>query len=313
MEFDQKLEDDSEHFWKVEADDHEFWDAYIASRPNYSQAFYQIIHDYHSKHSSDRDLAHDVGCGTGRVAAELATYYTHVVASDVDADHLNVAKTYLTAVSGKISYAHSKAEDLASYHPESSVDLIATAETVVFIDTDAGLASFSKILKPGGTFAAWFYGRPTFSDRALFTAAQPILDKIMDRSWTTVIGRNDSGPKRALGFKRCADAMESWLDFLPFPQETWTDVQRYKWNTHGKLAFFGETACGYKIRPVSNIADGEKVVVKEDLDFWKNEWNVAEVKKYFRVLFPGFRKAIGEDDAVTNGLFEELGEAMGGE
>lgn len=35
------------------------------------------------------DVAHDVGCGTGRVvaAAELVLYYPHVIALDADADY----------------------------------------------------------------------------------------------------------------------------------------------------------------------------------------------------------------------------------
>ncbi|KAL9037237.1 MAG: hypothetical protein Q9180_003835 [Flavoplaca navasiana] len=90
---------DSEDFWKVEAEDHEFWDAYISTRPNYSQPFYKLIHDYHSSHSSSHSLAHDVGCGAGQVAAELANHYAHVIASDTDADHLAVAKSRLTSAS----------------------------------------------------------------------------------------------------------------------------------------------------------------------------------------------------------------------
>ncbi|KAL8675934.1 MAG: hypothetical protein Q9186_007489 [Xanthomendoza sp. 1 TL-2023] len=305
---------DSEDFWKVEADDHEFWDAYVSTRPNYSQPFYKIIHDYHSTHSSSHDLAHDVGCGAGQVTEELAAHYSHVIASDTDADHVTVAKRRLTPHfnASQVSYTHSKAEDLAAHHPHASADMIAAAEAIVLMDRDSGLQSFAHLLKRGGTLAAWFYGRPTFSDPALWTAAQPILDQIMVLNWQKVI--RGSGPRRAWGFKRCADAMESWLDFLPFDPETWTHVQRYKWNkTRGTLPFFGQEACGYDIQPVSNVAEGEKCVEKEDTGFWVNEWDAAGVKEYFRVLFPGFREAVGEEDQEIDGLFVRLTEAMGGE
>ena len=307
-----RSKEDSEDFWKVEADDHEFWEAYVATRPNYSQPFYEIIHNYHSTHSPSHALAHDVGCGAGQVTAELAQRYKHVVASDTDADHLVVARGRLAPHfdESRVSYTHSKAENLASHHPQASADLIATAEAVVLMDRDSGLQSFARVLKPGGTLAAWFYGRPTFSDPALFDQAQHILDKIMVLNWTKVI--EGSGPKRAWGFKRCADAMDSWLDFLPFSSDTWVDVQRYKWNTHGTLPFFGEEACGYKIEPVSNVVDGEKVVVEKDEKFWLNEWDVAGLKEYFRVLFPGFRGAVGDGDKGINALFEQLAAAMGG-
>ncbi|KAL8724368.1 MAG: hypothetical protein Q9166_007989 [cf. Caloplaca sp. 2 TL-2023] len=305
---------DSEDFWKVEADDHEFWDAYVSTRPNYSQSFYQFIHDYHSSHSSSHDLAHDVGCGAGQVTAELTNHYTHVIASDTDADHLAVAKARLTAAydESRVSYTHSKAEDLCTHHATGSADMIAAAEVIVLMDRETGLQSFARILKPGGTLAAWFYGRPTFSSSALLAEAQPILDQIMVLNWQKVI--SGSGPRRAWGFKRCADAMASWLDFLPFSADTWTDVRRYKWNTHGTLPFFGKEACGYEIEATSNVVEGEeKEVIEEDHDFWVNEWDIAALKEYFRVLFPGFREAIGEGDKEIDALFGQLGEIMGGD
>ncbi|KAL9010707.1 MAG: hypothetical protein Q9173_004389 [Seirophora scorigena] len=304
---------DSEDFWKVEADDHEFWDAYVSTRPNYSQAFYEIIHRYRSAHSSTHDVAHDVGCGAGQVTEELARHYSHVVASDTDADHLAVAKRRLAPAfdESHVSYTHSKAEDLASHHRKASADLIAAAEAVVLMDRDSGLQSFADVLKPGGTLAVWFYGGPTFSDPDLFTSAQPILDKIMVRNWTKVI--DGSGPRRAWGFKRCAEAMDSWLDFLPFSTDEWTDVQRYKWNTHGTLPFFGKEACGYEIEPTSNVKAAERLVIDRDPRFWMNEWDIKALKEYFRVLFPGFRGAFGEGDKEIDALFGDLSEIMGGE
>ncbi|KAL8911961.1 MAG: hypothetical protein Q9171_002937 [Xanthocarpia ochracea] len=303
---------DSEDFWKVAADDHEFWDAYVSTRPNYSQSFYKIIHGYHSSHSSSHTLAHDVGCGAGQVAAELTQNYAHVAVSDAEADHVGAAKSRLTNGydAARISYTHSKAEDLSSHHPPASADLIAVAEAVVLMDRDTGLQSFARILRPGGTLAAWFYGRPSFSDPVLFRQAQPMLDRIMMLNWKKVIA--GSAPRRAWGFKRCADAMESWLDCLPFPSDTWTDIQRYKWNTHSTLPFFGKEACGYDIEPVSHVKEGEKTVESEDREFWMNEWDIAALKEYFRVLFPGFRRAIGEGDNEIDSLFAELTEAMGG-
>ena len=304
---------DSENFWKVAASDTSFWDAYVSTRPHYSPSFYSLLYAHHAAHSTNYTTVHDVGCGAGQVAAELAAHFTHVVASDNDADHLSVAKNRLgpTFPSSRITYTHSKAEDLAAHHPVGSADMIAAAEVMVLTDAASALVSFANILKPGGTLATWFYGRPTFSDAELFAKGQGLIDQIMVHNWTKVI--QGSGPLRRWGYKRCADGMESWLDFVDFPTDTWKDVQRIKWNTHSTLPFFGKEACGWDIEPVSNVKEGENVIVKEDPDFWMNMWDLAALKAYFSVLFPGFREAIGEGDEEIDRLFKELGEVMGGD
>ena len=55
-------DEDSENFWKVAADDSEFWDAYVSTRPSYSQSFYELMYKHHAAHSSSYAVAHDVGC-----------------------------------------------------------------------------------------------------------------------------------------------------------------------------------------------------------------------------------------------------------
>lgn len=107
--------------------------------------------------------------------------------------------------------------------------------------------------------------------------------------------------------------MASWLDFLPFDEEVSVDVQRYKWNTHGILPFFGEEACGFPVEPISYVKEGEQSVTMEDHGFWMNEWDITELKAYFRVLFPGFRAAVGERDEEVDTCFGMLTKIMGGE
>jgi len=303
----------SENFWTVEANDTNFWNAHVSSRPMYSQSFYERMYKHHTAHSTSFALAHSVGCGAGQVAAELASHFEHVVASDNISHHVAVAKARLIPLfnASRISYTNCTGEDLASHHKPASADQIAAAKAMVLMDTDASLRSFATVLKPGGTLATWFYGRPTFSEPAFFKTCQPILDKIMVLNWTKVIRGN--GPKRMRGFKRCADGMESWLDLVRFPQDIWIDVQRHKWNTHGMLPFFGKEACGFDVEPATNVAPEEKLVVERDPDFWLNSWDMAALKKFFSVLFPGFREAVGEGDKEIDGLYEQLTVAMGGE
>ena len=304
--------EDSENFWKVAADDSVFWDAYISTRPNYSKAFYNLMYAHHAAHSDCWDLAHDIGCGGGQVAAELSSRFARVVASDNNDTHLTVAKRRLASFpASRMSFTHTKGEDLTAHHPPQSADMIAAAEAMVLMDEHAALKSFATVLKPGGTLAFWFYGRPTFAEPELYPTCQPLLDEIMVRNWAKVI--QGSGPARQWGFKRAADGMASWLDYVPFDPSVWKDVQRIKWNPYATLPFFGREACGFDVEEVSNVAKGEKTTVHEDPSFWKVEWDATELKKYMSVLFPGFKEAIGDGDPDIDRLFSEVTSRMGPE
>ncbi|MCJ1332453.1 hypothetical protein MMC10_009146 [Thelotrema lepadinum] len=308
-------EEDSENFWKVAADNSVFWDAYVSTRPNYSASFYKEIYDHHATHSSSWTLAHDVGCGAGQVAAELSSRFEKVVASDNNDTHLSVAQRRLSQqdlAPSRISFTHTMGEDLHKHHTAGSVDLIAAAEAMVLMDAPSALTSFATMLKPGGTLATWFYGRPTFSDPTLFADAQPLLDQIMVRNWAKVI--QGGGPKRKAGFKRAADGMASWLDYVDFNPHIWKEVHRIKWNSQATLPFFGQEACGFEIDAVSSVKAGiERVEEREDWEWWRNDWDLGELKRYFSVLFPGFKEAVGEGDKEINRLYKELSELMGGE
>ncbi|KAL8636698.1 MAG: hypothetical protein Q9228_005939 [Teloschistes exilis] len=305
-------EEDSENFWKVPAKQTDFWSAYVSTRPNYSPRFYKYIYDHHTSHSSSFQVCHDVGCGAGQASAELATRFNHVVASELNETHLVVAQERLRRDfdERKVSYRLSKGEDLAQYYSSESADLIVAAEAMVLMDERLALQSFAKLLRPGGTLAFWFYGRPTFADLKLRAKAQRLIDTIMVRNWATVI-QKDSGPRRRAGFRRAAEGMSSWLDYVRLDSSTWIDVHRIKWNTYGTLPFFEEEACGFPIKTENRVSGGEKTETIEDPEWWRNDWDVEQLKKYFRVLFPGFKDAVGEDNKEMESIYNELRNVMG--
>ncbi|KAI4251198.1 MAG: hypothetical protein LQ352_005001 [Teloschistes flavicans] len=98
-------EDTSNFFQRPEYSE-EYWDTYLAARPAYSQSFYQSIYSYHRRlPSAQFQTAHDIATGPGQVAAELSDHFDHVIASDLNPTHLEVAAHRLSSLtsSGKIS------------------------------------------------------------------------------------------------------------------------------------------------------------------------------------------------------------------
>ena len=137
----------------------------------------------------------------------------------------------------------------------------------------------------------------------------------MVQHWKLVI--QGSEPQRMEAIKDCAERMASSLDYIPFPQEQWKDVKRYKWNTHGTLPFFGKQAIGQEVQPRKSKIDGdrEEHFNFNDPDFWGNDWDVSALKRYFNVLFPGFRGVLEtekEAAAEIERLFGGLACSMGG-
>ena len=304
--------DDTTNFWKVETSDQAYWGLYMATRPNYSQDFYSLMYEYHASHSTSFAVAHDVGTGPGQVAAQLASRFDHVIASDNNSAHLDVARRRLsTFPPTHITFSLSTGEDLTSQHPPKCADFIAAAEMFPLMDATSALSSFASLLKPGGTLAIWFYGRPHFAERQYAIKCQRILDSIMDHSFAKAI--KGGGPAKKAGWKRAADGMASWLDYIDFPLRDWENVRRMKWNPQMTMPFFGPDACDFDIEPVQNIGEKDEVSETEDLGFWKNEWDMAGVKEFVSASFPTSKDTKGMVDKVMDDYFKDLTEAMGGE
>lgn len=309
-------EEDSANFWKVASDsEDEYWKSYEATRPNYRDSgFFDIIYSYHlSKGASTAfNVAHDVGCGSGVVASHLATRFAHVIASDNNCSSLDAARRFLatTLLASKFSSSLCTGEDLAKHHAPQSADFIGAAECLPLMDADAALEAFATVLKPGGTLAIWFYGRPHFSEPEFARICQPLFDSIMDRAFSKVI--NGFGPERTASWKRTASAMASWLDYLDFPTGSWEKVQRWKWNSKSAaLGFFTPDACDFEIETMSNVTDAEELLEKEDPQMWGGSWDIEGVKRFVDFSFPNIQDKVNGDVEIER-LFGELENAMSG-
>jgi trans-aconitate 3-methyltransferase len=307
--------DDSANFWKVNLGSEDaYWRAYEATRPNYADSgFYDHIYSYHSaKPSAQYDLAHDVGCGSGVATNEFAERFHHVVASDPNESSLGAARRrWNPASKAQLDCIQSDGETLADTQPHGSADLVGAAECLPLMDGPAALNSFAKLLKPEGTLAIWFYGRPHFSDPAHAKECQRLFDAIQDLAFTKVVV--GGGPARKFGWKRAADGMDSWLDYLDLSSSGhWNNIVRRKWNSRrAKMGFFGPAACDFDIEPANNVGPTEEIIELEDSGMWKGSWDIEGVKEFVKFSFPNFREQVEADINIMH-LFDDLEVAMGG-
>lgn len=303
--------EDTSNFFKRADYKKDYWDNYLAARPHYDEPFYQSIYDYHKSHDGLTEMAHDVGTGPGQVATELASHFSRDFASDINTTHLAVAEHRLGSLisSHQVNLVQCSAEEIASSHPACSTDLIVAAECLPLIDASRAIHAFSTILKPNGTLAIWFYGRPIFAEAEFASECQPLLESILDLTFSKVIKGGGSQEKAA--WKRATDRMTSFLDDVELTSDVWRDVERRTWNAKHAMPFYGPEVCDFEITRSSAIKEAEKVVEKQEAGFWERRWNPAGVKRFVLANMPTF-DADQQDERVES-KYQELAQAMGGE
>ena len=280
------------------------WEAYLKYRPVYSPEFYKLIVDYHrSKSNAQFDLAHDVGTGPGQTAEEIAKYFTHVIASDASEPYTNVARQRLEqALPGKITVVQCPVEQLASEFPTGSADLITAAECLPLMDWRGAFQSFSYLLKPGGTLAIWFYGRPFFTDPKL-ARAQELYEKISTTTFRTF------EPFRRGTMNDAWTILASRFDLVNFPEAEWASVQRTKWNPDREMPFLPIAELGFEPRWTSEIREDEEVKEVHDLEWWGKQGGVEFIRGFVGANMPW--KGNHESEEVK-GWYRELEKELGG-
>lgn len=312
---------DTSNFFTTQTERSQYWEDYLIARPEYTQNdFYASLLEYHRSHNDQshpgKAVAHDVGTGPGQVAAVLSGHFDAVVASDLNESHLSIAQKRLarsldSASLARIRFAQLAAEEIHEAHEPGSAAFVAVGEAMPLLDHAKCLRSWATVLRPGGTLAIWFYGRPHFAPGEGYDAdaCQRIYDGIADAMFAKYI-RNGSGPAHTAGWKRATDCMASFLDNVDLNPELWTDVQRWKWNVDREMSFYGPGACDFNVEVVSRVRSGERVVVKDEPDFWGNSWAMEDWKLFLKMNLPAFTP-----DDVTPDIerrWAELEKAMGG-
>jgi SAM-dependent methyltransferase len=143
-------------------------DEYAKYRPGYPPALF----DWLATLTPTRELAWDVGTGSGQAAVGVARYFERVVASDAAEAQLRNAEPR-----ERVAYRVMPAErtDLAN----ASVDLVTVAQALHWFDFDRFYGEVRRVLKPSGAIVAWTYG---------LLRVTPAVDAVLRRHYVQNVG-----------------------------------------------------------------------------------------------------------------------------
>ncbi|ETN43072.1 uncharacterized protein HMPREF1541_02230 [Cyphellophora europaea CBS 101466] len=281
----------------------EQWKSYQDYRPEYPPSLFQRIYTFHVENGGRFEgTAHDAGCGPGITAGILSLQFTHVICSDFSKKAVDSARTRLVGppqslnktTNANFSFKVASAEDM-SWIATGTIDMVTMSEALHWTDTARTVAAAHQALKPGGTFAAWYYTQPRLPDNA---AAETIFREIQ-ACWCKLRRDFSKESERTLWVE------QSGYDCVAFPAQMWASVERVKFNTQGNRDVWVRDWDLADMRYESQIDFSERVEFVQDASEWQQEVNIDWFRGWFESLFPTISPAYLDD------MLPKLGTALG--
>ena len=194
---------------------------YAAARPRYPDALFEWL----AAIAARRELAWDCATGNGQAALGLASQFARVIATDASASQLEHAAPH-----PRIEYRQATAE--SSGLETASIDLIAVAQALHWLELPAFYAEAERVLRPAGVLAAWSYNRPRITP-AIDAEIDRLHDSTLPGYWSDRRRWVDDGyasvelPFEALD-PPAIEMRDAWTlaQFTAYVR-TWSAVQRY--------------------------------------------------------------------------------------
>jgi ubiquinone/menaquinone biosynthesis C-methylase UbiE len=148
---------------------------YAKFRPVYPSTLYDKIA---SSITGKKDLAIDVGCGTGQATVALAEYFDHVIGIDPSEPQLQHAASH-----PKVSYQVGQSTQLPV--PDGTVAAVTAAQAAHWFNIDKFHVEVDRVLKPGGCLALWTYGNfEIASDEKLrHLVVEELYENVLGEYW----------------------------------------------------------------------------------------------------------------------------------
>ena len=131
--------------------------SYAKFRPTYPVEVFDNLVEFYRDGKGETcnfDLAVDVACGNGQSTRPLCKYFRRVIGCDVSPQQISSAMKDNIA---NLSFLVNKGENLG-FLENDSVDLLTISQALHWLDRPAFYSEVSRVLKPGGVFAATGYG-----------------------------------------------------------------------------------------------------------------------------------------------------------
>ena len=268
------------------AAEQDFWEEYVKFRPKYPDELFDIIYEYHSLHSPGTNawaIAHDVGSGVGIAGLELSRRFSHVMISDPSASNIETAKSYLARNSegSKFSFFTSGAEKIADMVEKGCVDLLASAEAIMWAEHDETMVGAAEMTKPGGTLAFWSYhARPYFIGWDTKHAdLQEKLHAVYERYIRIIFDFVDI----TVPHVHLMSNMDTWA----LDPGDWTNVRRIHWN-RPDIDSPGLSAVMESAPQMSSRVRSSEVVENHAQDiFICEEVDYDWLEQYYTRIYPG--------------------------
>ena len=220
---------------------------YAECRPGYAPE----LADWLSSIAPGRDLAWDVGCGSGQMSVLLGDRFQRVVASDGSVAQLAHARRH-----ARVDYVAATAE--AAALAERTADLIVVAQAAHWFELPRFFAEARRVARPGAAIALVGYGNAVLDEPALQQRFLRFYDDEVGAFWP---------PERAL----IEDAYRS----IPFPFEEIeapTFQLRERWTVEQMLGYI-ETWSAVRLFERSG---GDRRVVQGFAQELRELWGAAK-------------------------------------